>query len=79
MSTRGDYETAKLRENVDKQLQRLLVQLGDLEEFRDELGEDEYTLTKRETLEQLEEFERCASSALLLRPQCFSLATLQTP
>ena len=35
-SSRGDFETQQLRANVEEQLQRLLTQLEDLDELRDE-------------------------------------------
>ena len=65
MASRGVDETARLKESIDKQLNRLLTQLEDLEEFKDELEDDEYAETKAETMEQLREFE--ASLAELTR------------
>ncbi|KPP67718.1 protein LZIC-like [Scleropages formosus] len=42
--------------NLEEQLDRLMQQLQDLEECREDLEPDEYEETKRETLEQLSEF-----------------------
>lgn len=76
MSSRGQSETQKLKQNLEDQLDRLVAQLSDLEECkwvpfnqkplcvsnslslhdRDDLDPDEYEETKRETLEQLKEF-----------------------
>ena len=49
---------AKLLANVQDQMSRLLSQLTDLEELREELDDEEYEETKADTLEQLKEFER---------------------
>lgn len=51
-------ETEKLKKNLRDQLKRLISQLNDIEETKDDLG-DEYFSMKEDTLEQLEEF-RCA-------------------
>ena len=51
-------ETDKLKINLNNQLKRLLSQLDDIEETKDDLG-DEYISLKEETLEQLEEM-KCA-------------------
>ncbi|XP_077168308.1 protein LZIC [Paroedura picta] len=56
MASRGKSETSKLKQNLEEQLDRLMQQLQDLEECRDELDADEYEETKKETLEQLSEF-----------------------
>uniref|UniRef100_UPI00358F4660 protein LZIC n=1 Tax=Myxine glutinosa TaxID=7769 RepID=UPI00358F4660 len=48
-------ESERLQKNLEEQLERLVQQLRDLEESRDELG-DEYEAARRDTLEQLEEF-----------------------
>mmetsp|Transcript_14890 Transcript_14890/g.27522 ORF Transcript_14890/g.27522 Transcript_14890/m.27522 type:complete len:196 (+) Transcript_14890:671-1258(+) len=58
MVSRGEAETVRLRTNIEAQLNRLLTQMNDLEELRDELEEDEYTTMKADTLAQLREFER---------------------
>jgi hypothetical protein len=42
MVSRGQAETDKLRQNIENQLNRLLTQLNDLEELREELTQDEY-------------------------------------
>ena len=46
---------AALRENLEAQRDRLLDQLNDLEELKDEL--DDYDEQRKETLQQLKEFE----------------------
>nr|XP_034358712.1 protein LZIC isoform X3 [Arvicanthis niloticus] len=56
MASRGKTETSKLKQNLEEQLDRLMQQLQDLEECREELDADEYEETKKETLEQLSEF-----------------------
>ncbi|CAM5112450.1 unnamed protein product [Natator depressus] len=56
MASRGAIETSKLKQNLEEQLDRLMQQLQDLEECREELDADEYEETKKETLEQLNEF-----------------------
>lgn len=58
MVSRGEAETVRLRANIEAQLNRLLTQMNDLEELREELEEDEYTTMKADTLAQLKEFER---------------------
>ncbi|KAM9176025.1 protein LZIC isoform 2-T4 [Mergus octosetaceus] len=55
MASRGTTETTKLKQNLEEQLDRLMQQLQDLEECREELDADEYEETKKETLEQLSE------------------------
>ena len=50
-------ETERLKANIEDQLSRLLLQLTDLEELRHELEDDEYLETKKDTLEQMEEFD----------------------
>ncbi|KAM9855712.1 protein LZIC isoform 1-T2 [Aulostomus maculatus] len=56
MASRGKSETGKLKQNMEEQLDRLMQQLADLEECREDLEEEEYEVTKKETLEQLNEF-----------------------
>uniref|UniRef100_A0A3P9IVT8 Leucine zipper and CTNNBIP1 domain containing n=1 Tax=Oryzias latipes TaxID=8090 RepID=A0A3P9IVT8_ORYLA len=56
MASRGKSETGKLKQNMEEQLDRLMQQLQDLEECREDLEEEEYEETKKETLEQLGEF-----------------------
>ncbi|KAF2072666.1 hypothetical protein CYY_006026 [Polysphondylium violaceum] len=58
MASRGQNETSKLKSNIEEQLNRLLSQLQDLEELREDLDEEEYESTKRETLDQMKEFEQ---------------------
>ena len=57
MTSRGQQETSKLRQNMEDQLDRLMQQLSDLEESKEDLDADEYEETKNETLEQLKEFK----------------------
>ncbi|ELR13295.1 leucine zipper and CTNNBIP1 domain containing, putative [Acanthamoeba castellanii str. Neff] len=57
MASRGKDETAKLRTNIQDQLNRLITQLQDLEELREEMEPDEYRETKEETLQQMREFQ----------------------
>lgn len=56
-STRGQEETEKLKSNLEEQLDRLVQQLADLEEAKDDLDTDEYEETKQETMDQLTEFK----------------------
>ncbi|XP_043919075.1 protein LZIC [Protopterus annectens] len=56
MASRGKTETSKLKQNLEEQLDRLMQQLQDLEECREDVDDDEYEETKKETLEQLSEF-----------------------
>lgn len=57
MASRGRQETSKLKSNLEEQLERLMQQLTDLEELRDDLEPEEYEETKKETIEQLKEFK----------------------
>jgi len=57
MASHGSNETERLKANIQDQLQRLLLQLQDLEDLRHELDDEEYTETKKDTLEQMEEFD----------------------
>lgn len=69
--------------NLKAQLERLVTQLADLEECRDDLEEGEYEETKTETLSQLAEFssslERAAAGDMTLTDQltAVKLATQQ--
>lgn len=56
MSSHGKVETEKLIQNLEHQLNRLVTQLEDVENIKDELDEDEYNETKEDTIEQLKEF-----------------------
>lgn len=64
MASRGQEETKILRENLESQLERLIQQLADLEEVKDELEQSEYNDTKEETLEQLKEFNERLSKIM---------------
>ncbi|KAL0277562.1 UNVERIFIED_CONTAM: hypothetical protein PYX00_004801 [Menopon gallinae] len=64
MASRGQEETKILRENLESQLERLIQQLADLEEVKDELDQSEYNDTKEETLEQLKEFNERLSKIM---------------
>lgn len=57
MASRGTQENTKLRQNLEEQLDRLVQQLADLEECREDLEEEEYEETKNETIDQLKEFK----------------------
>jgi len=58
MAGRGQEETARLRQNVEEQLSRLLEQLEDLETYKGELDADEWQEMKDETLEALQEMKQ---------------------
>ena len=53
----GESATARMRENIENQLKRILNELQDLEEMRDELEDDEYAESKAESMQELKEFE----------------------
>ena len=53
-ASRGAAETDQLLENVQQQLDRLVIQLQDCEELRDELDDDEYAETREDTLRQMQ-------------------------
>jgi hypothetical protein len=55
--SRGKYETELLRITIEDQLKRLLTQLQDLDELKEEFEEGEWQSTREETLQQLREFE----------------------
>ncbi|CAH1108845.1 unnamed protein product [Psylliodes chrysocephalus] len=55
MTSHGKVETEKLKENIENQLDRLVEQLQDLENCKDDLDKEEYEETKNETMEQLKE------------------------
>eukprot|EP01132_Coremiostelium_polycephalum_P003106 gene3106-3884_t len=57
MASRGQNETSKLKAEIEGQLNRLLTQLQDLEELREEITDDEYEQMKQETLDQMKDFE----------------------
>jgi hypothetical protein len=52
----ADDETARLKDLVERQLQRLLCQLKDLDELKDELTEQEIAETRSDTMEELNQF-----------------------
>ena len=54
---KGVEETKKLLQNVNEQVNRLMQQLADLEESRDDFEEEEYQEEKEETIKQLKEFQ----------------------
>jgi hypothetical protein len=54
---RGNAETQRLKANIEDQLNRLLTQLQDLEDMQDDFTEDEYQENRRDTIQQMEEFE----------------------
>ncbi|XP_014673110.1 PREDICTED: protein LZIC-like [Priapulus caudatus] len=56
MASRGKSETEKLKHNLEEQLDRLMAQLQDLEECKEDLDAEEYEETKTDTVEQLKEF-----------------------
>ncbi|CAH1773960.1 unnamed protein product [Owenia fusiformis] len=64
MASRGKSETEKLKQNLEEQLDRLMQQLTDLEECKEDFEEDEYEETKNETLEQLKEFNESLSNMM---------------
>jgi len=61
---RGKHETAILKANIDDQLNRLLTQLEDLEELKDEFEEGEYDEIKADSLSQLREFQAFLEKAV---------------
>ena len=56
-SSRGQEETEKLIENSRAQLSRLLTQLQDCEDLKEDLDPEEYEETRADTLQQLREFQ----------------------
>ncbi|EFA03820.1 protein LZIC [Tribolium castaneum] len=55
MTSYGKVETAKLKQNLENQLDRLVEQLGDLENCKADLDPEEYEETKQDTMDQLKE------------------------
>ena len=51
--SRGESETARLKQQMQSQLDRLLDQLEDLEANKEEMEEAEYDETKNDTLDQV--------------------------
>eukprot|EP00761_Pharyngomonas_kirbyi_P013852 gb/GECH01013881.1/.p1 GENE.gb/GECH01013881.1/~~gb/GECH01013881.1/.p1 ORF type:complete len:246 (+),score=52.65 gb/GECH01013881.1/:1-738(+) len=56
-SNKLDDETTKLQNRVQQQLDRLLLQLQDCEDLKEDLDDEEYEETRQDTLKQLEEFQ----------------------
>mmetsp|Transcript_26075 Transcript_26075/g.48978 ORF Transcript_26075/g.48978 Transcript_26075/m.48978 type:complete len:183 (-) Transcript_26075:224-772(-) len=54
----------KIKSNIEDQLARLLTQLQDLEDMREDLDDDEYEEGKADTLKQMEEFEQSLSKMM---------------
>jgi hypothetical protein len=63
-SSRGQQETDRLRTNIQDQLNRLVSQLEDLEEMKDEMDPDEYNETKEQTIDQMKEFQAFLKKAI---------------
>lgn len=62
---RGKFETEQLKKNIKSQLNRLLMQMDDLETFKDEFdSKEEWEEEKRETEIQLKEFEEFLNRTL---------------
>ncbi|CAH1236762.1 unnamed protein product [Diabrotica balteata] len=55
MASHGKAETEKLKQNLENQLDRLVEQLQDLENCKNELDKEEYEETKNDTMDQLKE------------------------
>jgi len=51
-------QTDILRNNLHTQLDRLLDQLADLDQIKDEMDESEYNESRQDTVDQLEEFSK---------------------
>lgn len=64
MTSRGSNETLKLKSNIQDQMHRLLTQLQDLDEMKDDLEEDEYNESRADTLQQMQEFEQSLNKML---------------
>ena len=61
MASRGKNETEILEKNLFSQLDRLMDQLRDIEEAKDDMSPEEYNENKQETLEQLKELNESLS------------------
>ncbi|ESO10700.1 hypothetical protein HELRODRAFT_185265 [Helobdella robusta] len=55
-SSRGQLETSTLKQNMEDQLDRLMEQLADIEQSKNDLDPCEYEEMKNDTMEQLSEF-----------------------
>eukprot|EP01133_Synstelium_polycarpum_P019803 gene19803-23718_t len=64
MASRGQTETSRLKANIEEQLNRLLSQLQDLDELRADISEEEYNEGKKDTLDQMKEFEQSLKKLL---------------
>ncbi|EFA86633.1 leucine zipper containing protein [Heterostelium album PN500] len=64
MASRGQSETSRLKANIEEQLNRLLSQLQDLEELRADISDEEYVTMKKDTLDQMKEFEQSLQKML---------------
>ena len=51
-------ETDLLRKNLHAQLERLVDQLTDLDQNKDDMDENEYNEARQDTVDQLEEFNK---------------------
>jgi hypothetical protein len=57
-SGRGNHETQRLKANIEDQLNRLLTQLQDIDDNRDDFDdENEYQENRNDTIQQMKEFE----------------------
>ncbi|GLH05948.1 Protein LZIC [Gryllus bimaculatus] len=64
MSSRGQVETEKLKQNLENQLDRLVQQLAELEECKNDMDENEYSEMRKETIDQLQEFKESLSKMM---------------
>ncbi|KAK0175987.1 hypothetical protein PV328_000169 [Microctonus aethiopoides] len=64
MSSYGKDETNILKKNLKDQLERLVQQLEDLDECKDELDSSEYEETKRDTMDQMKELNESLQKML---------------
>ena len=55
--SRGVSETQRLKVQLQTQVERLLDQLQELENSKEELDEEEYADMREDTVEQMEEFQ----------------------
>lgn len=74
--SRGAEETDRLKQNMQDQLTKLLTQLQDLEELRDELDDDEYEETRADTLEQMKVRRGSSVEATLSGSCCAAVCAL---
>uniref|UniRef100_A0A1B6CM10 Beta-catenin-interacting ICAT domain-containing protein n=1 Tax=Clastoptera arizonana TaxID=38151 RepID=A0A1B6CM10_9HEMI len=64
MGSKGQEETKKLKKNLEEQLERLIQQLADLEECKEDMDLEEYEESKADTMDQLEELNKSLSKYL---------------